>query len=199
MPLGSHAALIIPAVGALTGTIVSDAFTRADSTSTMGNADTGQSWANTGATYGISSNKGYLVSVPGTLTAAYVNSAVSDCTVSVSVAMGAGATSVALVFRGDGTNSNWWAFGANSGSACVLYNKVGGSFNTLATGTTVLALNTTYTLSVVLSGTSIVCKVGGSTEPNCSITNSTFQTNTRHGFAQSVVTTRFDDFLVTVP
>lgn len=170
-----------------------DTFTRADSAVTMGSTETGQAWV-TASTYGISSNQAYSPAV--LFVSAFVNSGLADCTITVTITNGAAATSNALIFRGDGTDSNWMAFGANVGTPLIIYKKVAGSYTTLATGTTTFAASTSYTLQVILSGSSIVCKVNGATEPNCSITDSTHLTNTRHGFLLNKAGDRADNFSV---
>jgi hypothetical protein len=66
LPLGTLASSRVAAAGPL----VFDSFNRADSASTLGNADTGQAWSAVVGTWGITSNRAYPVTASGTGTAA---------------------------------------------------------------------------------------------------------------------------------
>ena len=80
---------------------VSDSFSRADNPSIIGSADTGQSWTVlTGATWGVNSNKAYASAAYGG-SCAWINSALSNCTVSATFDIYA--TSSGLIVRKNAT------------------------------------------------------------------------------------------------
>jgi hypothetical protein len=170
---------------------VVDSFNRADSVTSLGNADSGQAWQALIGTWGISSNQAYLQTdtVPNEAIAV-VDSGKSDCTVTAKMAVAV-----------DGWRLTWRAAdGANHfmllrfGGSINVYRKQAGTFNQI--GSAVVVPANGDVLSVVLSGTSHVVKLNGATI--VSVTDAFQATATKHGIGNSAVNgARFDDFSVT--
>lgn len=88
--------------------IVYDTFTRADSASSLGTADTGQAWSSVVGTWGITSNRGYPVTASGTGTAA-VDTGLNPATTAMQVSAriyGIAATRFPVVFLGAAEAAN---------------------------------------------------------------------------------------------
>lgn len=171
---------------AASGPLVSDTFNRADSTTSLGTADTGQVWTvpTTGAVWGISANRAYLTNTTAQ-SLAVVETGVADCTVSVTMPVVGDA---GLCFRVIDDNNNFVL------TASQLYKRVAGSFTAVVTFSTIVAGDR---VSVVLSGATIVVKVNGADV--ASTTDTYNQTATRHGLRSHGATApRFDDFTVAV-
>lgn len=165
---------------------ITDSFNRADSTSTMGSTDTGQTWTYQSGTWGITSNTAYPVTASGQLTAV-VESSVSDCTVQVTHSTAG--SSPGLCWRATDDNNYWLVAGLTA------YKRVAGGFTSMgSTG----GIADGDVLSVVLSGASHVIKKNGSTVLTIS-SDSFNQTATKHGLRAQVNNSRFDNFSVTVP
>ena len=115
-------------------TRASDTFTRADSTTTLGTAETGGAWTAHVGTWGISSNQAYCPTSAG-LNIATVDTGYSDGFVTVTVT-GVSAAGQRLVFRLS-DSSNYWDLQAVTGS-CLLQKYVAGSLtNVVNLGTTI--------------------------------------------------------------
>ena len=173
-------------------TPITDSFDRADSTTTMGNTDTGQTWVPNAGTWGITSNTAYLQAGSGQNTTV-VDSGVSDCTVGFTISTYAANLGFCLRSQND---SNHLLVTFGGGIALEVYTKIANSFTVIASNSTTVTSGDA--VSVVLSGTSIVVKKNGTTV--LSTTSSSFQTETKHGLRNFGATAaRFNDFSVTVP
>jgi len=163
---------------------VTDSFNRADSTTTMGNADTGQTWVPNSGTWGISSNKARLVT--GTSQATTVlDSGLSDCTIEVTLST---FEYSGLCFRSTDDNNH---FLTNAGS---LSRREGGTFTKINDFSQGFASGDT--IKVVLSSSSITVYRNGSSV--LSATSSFNQSETFHGLRTNAGTNaRFDDFSIT--
>ena len=165
-----------------------DSFNRADNATSLGSADTGQTWAVlNGGPWGIVSKQAYQ---PGNVagSVAVVDATVSDGVVQVSLStMGTGA---GLVFRASDA-SNFWKLYA-SGSTYVLAKRVAGADTTVATIS--VAPSSGDLLSVALSGPAITVAINGVQRAVAS--DSFNQTATKHGLHASDNVARFDDFSV---
>lgn len=176
---------------------VTDPFTRADSTTSIGTAPTGQSWVNRNGTWGISSNRAYVDAVPGDWQAtADVDASESDGTVQVTVAVVAG--DEGFIFRvQSGTNYLMATVDNRFSSGATIYEQVAGAFTALGTAAATIADGDV--LSMVLSGTSIDFKKNGVSM--VSVSSTRFQTETKHGMRtythSGINTARFDDFSFT--
>lgn len=118
--------------------IVSDTFTRADDTTTLGNAETGQSWIPARGTWGITGNKGTCIASSDAI--AVVDSGVSNAEVSF-VRTG----NMRLVYRFESLSSYFMIQGAD------LYSQYKGTLVKILTGT--VAPVDGNTVKVVISGT----------------------------------------------
>jgi len=170
--------------------VVSDTFDRADSTTTLGSADTGQAWTANVGTWGIASNLGYVAAGAGQNVAS-LESSNADCDVTVTESTAASATG--LVFRlSNGTNH---LLTNSQSNGQHLYKNVNG-YTDLATGGTVELANGD-TLKAVLSGSSVIIQLNGT--QIISVTETTFQTNTKHGLRSNGATAvRFNNFKVEI-
>jgi hypothetical protein len=169
---------------------VTDSFTRADSATSLGNADSGQTWAAQTGTWGISSNQAYIASQAGQNTAA-IDSGESDGTVAATVAVWSGDDGI--LFRGI-DDSNYLFVTANS-TILILYERVAGGFAEL-TRYSSLSFASGDILSAVLSGTSVTIKQNGTTL--ITFTTSRFQTSTKYGMRSfGSALPKWDDFSFT--
>jgi hypothetical protein len=181
-------------------TQVLDTFTRADATSPLGTADSGQTWTAAVGTWGISSNQAYTSAAnssgsQGAL--AVVDAGTADCTITLDVNnVSVSNTQGGIVFRYV-DNSNFWCFIRydNGGTQQWYLDRiVGGSSTAVATANA--GSGTTDTLQVLLSGSSIVCKLNGTTVTTQ--TDSTFVTATKHGLnIYNSTGVRLDNFSLT--
>lgn len=176
------------------GVSITDSFTRADSAVSLGTTTTGAKvWSALSGVWGVLSNQAY-VATTGTEPVAVIDAGVADCTVSVVCRPTVGKQG--LAFRVVDI-SNFWRTVALGGN--LYLQKTVATVLTDAPGSPIAqALADGDTLSVVLSGTSIIVKVNGVTK--YSITDSQFQTATKHGLAEAVsgdTAAKFDDFSVT--
>lgn len=172
--------------------IVTDSFNRADTTLSLGTADTSQVWTN-GATavWIVTTNKARLSSGPDQ-SHTYIESGISDSVTQVTVSTLGGDDG--LLFRlQDDANFLMLQFDASN---TRLYKRVASSFTQLGTSATTTASGDIW--KVTANGTSITAAKNGT--DIYSITDSTFQTETGHGLRtyvpSSSTTTRFDDFKV---
>lgn len=168
-------------------TLVSDAFNRADSTTSLGTADTGQTWTALAGTWGISSNKAYQVT-SSTQAYAVIDAGVGDCTIGLTLStVGSGG----ITFRASDATHLWFIDATTSSGN--LYRCDGFGPNLIAN------LGTSWSngdvMTVVLSGSSIVVKKNGTTV--YSTTDSTYATNTKHGLRDYSGAGRYDDFSIT--
>lgn len=168
---------------------VYDSFDRADSSTTLGTADTGQVWAtviDTGSPgttgWGIISNTAYMPS-GAFQNLAYVDSGLSDCTVEVTMVNAAGDAGVC--FRVVNGSNNFVS------TSNALFVRVSGSFTNLGSWGYVAG----DTIKVVLSGSSIKCYTNGVEQ--LSVTNTNHQSATNHGMRRNGgFAVRWDDFRV---
>jgi hypothetical protein len=181
---GAPSPITVPA-----GAYVSDTFTRADSSSVLGNADTGQTWVQAVGVWGIASSRAYMSTAVAGI--AVIESSHADATVSAVV--GTSTVDFGLYFRYVDVN-NWWRFVFSSGQ-WFLQKNVAGSTTTVSNP--VATLTASDTIAVVLSGSSITCKQNGVSVATTS--DSQFSTATLHGMgtAAASLTQRWDTFLVT--
>lgn len=168
-------------------TNVTDSFNRADNASSLGTADTGQTWTALGtAVFGISSNQAYQ-SGGGAQALAVVETGESDGTVQVTVAVTGDA---GFCFRSTNEGSNWMWNGQ------TLFSEEGaGNFN--SHGAAASADTAGDVIAAVLAGDQITIKRNGTTILG-PITSSYNQTVTKHGIRINGDTAvRFDNFSFT--
>ena len=168
--------------------IVLDKFDRADSTSSLGKADTGQSWQAISGTWGISSNRAY-VTADGTDMFAILDAGISDGEVSVLIS-GTVDYDARLSFRIADVN-NW--FIVDYGAGCFrLVRKLNGAYTELASYTAIRPSQ--FEVKAVLDGQLIKIFIDG--VQRMSVTDSNHQTVTKHGIGGEKSSARLDDFTV---
>lgn len=170
------------------GPLVLDTFTRANSTTTLGSAETGQAWTVGLGTMGVNTNKAYMVSGPS---GASLESGAADVTLSCLITHNG--SDAGLVFRvSDATNYLMVRFGSGT---LQVYRRVS-TFTQIASQAYSLASGATATLSVVMSGSSLTVFVNAVQQ--IALTETQWQTQTKHGlYPGAGDPARWDDFLVT--
>jgi hypothetical protein len=168
---------------------VVDLFNRADSSTTLGSADTGQAWTASPGTWGISGNAAYSVTAAND-DYALVDAGRVDVKVEVTV-HGVPGTNPGLVLRGTDTNNCYMANFHQSGVP-TLFKRVAGTYTSLGAGSKNLANGDRLTFSAV--GTTLTMLVNGTAI--VTVTDSTFTTGTKVGLRIGAIssTLRYDGF-----
>lgn len=177
----------------VTGVLATDNFDRADSTTGLGTAVTGQNWSSHAGTWGISGNKAYTV-VDWSVTCLNVTGS-ANSKVSADISVNASNDNGGIVARLSDP-SNFFLFNFQStDQKLYLYKYVGGSATSLQSVPLTLASGTTHNFAVVAYGSQIKCYVDGVLYITV---NDTFNaTNTWQGFRQTSSTMQyFDNFKV---
>lgn len=172
-------------------TLLSDTFTRADSTTSPGTPDTGGPYTAVTGTWGISSNKLYVPTAGATnvLTVPAAANLTAQVTVTGTSSFG---TFGGLVFRYVDA-SNYWYWVTNAGYyGPTLYRRVAGS-NTQLTNQFGSTWTDNFTLKVEAYGNAIYCSVNGALK--VVLDDGTFSTATTAGFLTNNSSTapRLDD------
>lgn len=176
---------------------LSDDFNRADNAASMGSTSGGGvAWSALRGTWGIASNQGYTATPNGSATdIAVVETGVADGTVTVTLPTAPTTPSeCGLTFRAVDI-SNWFVV-QSAGTALKVYRNVAGTVTEIGSAASQRPASGD-TLSVVMSGTSIVVKRNGSTV--ISLTDSAHTAATKHGLNNYQTGTRFDSFDFTDP
>lgn len=150
--------------GAAAAVVLADAFGRADSTTTMGNTDTGQTWSPFSGTWGISSNKAYLVSdTAQAVTVFDAGNADGTFQVEITTSPTLNKVDCGLVFRSiSSTKHLLLAINKNAATNAVTLWKVDTTYTKLAEfNPASLAENTLYTVAVGLAGADITVSING--------------------------------------
>jgi hypothetical protein len=177
-----------------------DNFTRTDSSTALGTpSDAGSDWVAGRGTWGISSNKGYLVSDGGAdnVNVAYLESSLADVEVQVTIS-GLGANfDVALCGRVEGADDYILLVCRGGGNIVELYKKVSaGNFVSLDTdsGTPLASV-----MKLVMNGSTLEGWVDGVIRVSASDSHNS--TATSHGISQYTAVhateIRYDDFSIT--
>lgn len=167
--------------------IVSDTFNREDSTTALGNADTGQVWTVVAGTWGIIANQVYNAGNT-TNAIATVDTGYSNCTVSVKFATVN--TNMKVMFRVN--NSNSFLHIERAPSSYDLWRNNAGAWTKLATHPS--SATNGDAINVNLNGNEITAYLNGSLM--YTITEAFNATVTKHGIGANSSGVRFDDFLV---
>lgn len=180
---------IVPAFGQTahlsdwSGFKVSDSFDRADSASTLGSADVGGAWTAWAGTWGISSNKGYLVTTTDDARA-YLDGLVPDGTLTVDITQSATRCFAGVSLRGVDANNELLVRYKSTTNDLLLSKRVSSVVSTLTNVNPAWPAGTTKTLKVVCKGTLIQVYLGGVLEISYTLTGgdaSTFTTPTLIG------------------
>lgn len=175
-----------------------DSFNRADSATSLGVADTGQTWLSPlNHTFGIQSNQAYVASGTG-WGITWLNSLMADYSLECALQWYSG-TSAVLVFRSDGTNANRWTFTiADTGDRIVIAKRVGNVETEMHSTSFAPVSGTWYDVKVECVGTTIKYYLNGILRGT--ITDSSLSTMTYVGLAayrlQAIPQTRWDGFKV---
>lgn len=187
----------IVAPGQTPGTpLVSDTFDRADSTTSLGTADTGQAWTVlTGATWGVQTNRAYMGG-GGDHNPAIVESGASDVKVSATVYPNTDNPRGGLSFRVVDV-SNFF-FLRSYATVWQLNVTEAGTTTTIAQSSVSPVGGQAHAVEITCSGSTITCKVDGATI--ITATSSLFLTATKHGLENAngsfYGATRWDNFKV---
>jgi hypothetical protein len=173
--------------------IVSDSFNRADSTTNMGNADTGQTWVQGNAAsqpMGIISNQAYMST--GTNGAAWIESGKADVNVKITLPVVPSSSNVHNILTRVTDASNYYMI-QNNGTAILLYKRVSGTYTQIGSSIPYTTLINDV-MEVDLSGSTITLKMSGTQKGQW--TDSTYTTQTKHGFLLGTTSGRVDDFII---
>lgn len=156
--LGRSPRIMAPAVAAGPSYSLQDTFTRADSATAVGTANTGQVHSNAVGVHGISSNKAYPPSAASAENIDLVESSLADGTFSLEITLSAttNRASTAFIFRANDVN-NFLAVVmtrvSGLGGSFDLYKRDAGTYTLLAseagTPTASIVNGSTYTIAVV--------------------------------------------------
>lgn len=172
-------------------TLVSDTFTRGDTTGPLGTATSGQTWETiAGTAFGITSNAAYNTDTGNAICIATIDSATCNGRVACTVTR---TTQVAgLVVRLSDASNYWYV--SLSGSATTLNKMVAGSPTTVATSASTFSGATS--VEVVMSGSNYSVLINNSVL--LTGTDAFNSTATKHGILrqQTVNNSRHDNFTV---
>jgi hypothetical protein len=173
--------------------LVRDSFDRANSTTVITPADTGQAWAGT-ANWGISTNKGYR---SANAVEAWISTdpGVVNFTIDVDVTCPAAMGNGSVVFRGvDASNYLIWHY--NSSTTVQFFKKVAAAFTSLGGPYTVASYaSATVHASIVASGDSLTFYHNGTFQ--ATVSSAIFNTSTLCGFRLNNASDyTFNNFLV---
>lgn len=180
--------------------IVRDSFDRADSNTTLGQADTGQTWQYLGVggtpVWGISGNKAYNVTISN-YAKAFIESYLSDCIVSGRINYVATAETGFLLRGKDATN---WVQVTLAPTGVLVKKYVVNAYTVLATYSFTPVDGQYYKIEAIMKKEKIQIKLDGTT---ILVVYETFNMNeTKHGlrvFTSSLAANRWDDFKITTP
>lgn len=172
------------------GVNITDSFTRADSTTTLGTTDTGQAWTAVSGTWGIGTNRAYKPSGAGDH-AAVVEAAATDVTATVTLATAA--AFYGLAPRVVDANNLWIVY-YNTASTMLLTKIVGGAY-TVVGNTGTLTTTTGDVFSVVMAGPAFTVRRNG--VDMFAATDATHGAATRHGMYSGVNNAFLDNFSIT--
>lgn len=177
--------------------LVTDTFTRANSTTTLGNTDSGHPWTTLAGTWGINNNIARVVVASsanagdGIRDLAAVETGVANATVRLRIKVAD--SPVGLAFRVS-DSLNFWQF-VRTGAGYQVYKVVAGTATSMGTSASPMAVDDLIT--VTFNGASIVARINGTGD--ITVTGDAFNQNaTRHGMVARGITAQsmFDDFAV---
>ena len=177
-----------PFVASFSG--VSDTFNRANSTTGIGTADSGQTWEALTGVNGISSNEAYGVSFDSNFARSIIDSGLSDFTLTCDITKGSSSWAPRLIFRVT-DNNNMIGVSLPNGQI-TLYKRVGGAYISIAS---VESSMPTATYKIVCNGTSVKVYVDDVIVFDEVITD--FTSVTKHGISVYLDdTVRYNNFVV---
>lgn len=183
----------VSATPADTGTtIISDTFTRADSSTSLGTTDTGQTYTIYGGTWGIASNKAKMITAANlTMCAAVLDTGVVDRTIQADITFAPNFFSAGLVARAQDSTNNLFVLITRSGNSfsdthIELFKTVAGTQTSLAASAegTSPALGTTHTCAIKTEGPVVTVLIDGASVLAYTLTSAeqaTFLATDTHG------------------
>lgn len=174
---------------------VYDTFDRADNSSTLGNADTGQAWTNISGIFGISNNKAILITNGGSNNdIASIDSSLASKKITCDITFVTGSNPNILIRYSSA--SNFIQIGIGS-SSFDLYKNVNGSYTKLGTYSYTPVDGTTYHFIITDNGSSISIQI----DSICTITatDTNFNTTTKIGLREGANKTngaKWDNLIV---
>jgi len=177
--------------------IVSDTFTRADTTAGLGTADTGQTWTAGVGTWGISSNTAYCVSAADgdrTIIETGVTDQKVTATLTGTTVSGAG-PSFSLLARCTDANNGYLLSVSNNLSQAKIFKMVAGAYTQLG-GIVTVSLVDGDTLTLSVKGSTLTAYKNGTSYATA--TDTTFTAGTKAGLRTGATSTgaRYDNFKV---
>lgn len=172
-------------------TLIQDSFDRADSTTGLGTADTGGTWAEPNGDFGIDTNEAYT---PNSVTFghAHIDAADADVDMRVTVATLGGDGNAGLIFRWSDSDNYWVLFINGVTDQMQLGKVISGSFNNVST--TDIAKGAGDELRVITNGSRIRTFWNGGFADN--ITDAFNENETNHGlWINNNTAWRLDDYL----
>lgn len=164
------------------GPVVSDTFTRADNSTSLGSAETGQAWNALVGTWGVISGTAYT-SVATAQSIAVIDTASTNADAQATVGGGNQGLVVGLVDA-----SNYYTSDSGIIYRCVAgaFTNIGGGALTLAAGNVMRLVRAGNQISLYRNGTLLA-----------SVTDSSLTTGTKHGLRiHNSATVRLDNFTV---
>lgn len=173
-------------------TTITDSFDRANSSSSLGSADTGQAWVATLGTWGISSNLAYIATAAGGgVNAAYLEASEND--VAVQATFSTAAQGQRMIGRYVDTDNYLFVHAETGGGAYALYKRVAGVDTSLGSYTVTIANGDVLKLN--MSGNDLTVYLNGVSR--ITATDAAHNTATKHGLGCTTVTTqRWNDFSI---
>ena len=194
--------------GALTGTLIEDAFTDTNATAltshTIAPTNTpAATWRNETGTKQITSNKAITATIDADGESFQsVDAGKSDVTIDVDVTTGTDLANLyggSILFRVTDQNNLWLVSLRSADNTFKILEKNAGTITARASTSFTYATSTTYAVRVVVSGTSITATINGGN--TLTYTSSFNQSATRHGIGEFTASVNarpsYDNFKIT--
>lgn len=184
------------------GVVVQDDFTDANGTPITAHVVApvnipGNAWVVNAGTWEIQSNALVKTATAAAHETCTLDCGLADCTVSADLTVPGGGGYTGLACRESDNANGWYIELSQPSNQLILYEVNGGSFTARDVQALTLVAGSTYTVSVVMSGTSIAATVGATT---ASYGSATFnQLVTKHGFRCYTGNSACNNFVVTNP
>lgn len=166
--------------------VISDKFDRADNASSLGNADTGQTWTASAGTWGIQSNRAYTPA--GTENYAVIDSGILNLTAEVTLAVRVNRSGIVFRFT---DSANWYRFVLSS-TTVFLQRRLANATTSLSSFAVTPADGDV--LKVVVNGSQFMAYYNG--ELKATVNDTTFPTQTWVGMESAGSSCRLDNFKV---
>lgn len=180
-----------------TVTVLNDSFNRADSTTSLGNAETGQAWAARSASkWGIAGGKAYPVTVDNENTYAVANATSADVDLTAVLGSTPTAKSVGLVFRADADASNCYMLDIQTSGNITLYKRESSAYSGIG-GSANPAPKAGDVWRIIVKGATVTVYLNGAQTYQKALPDSFQQTATYCGMRSLDSANSFDSIKVT--